>query len=32
MEIKIAIGLGAWFILAGIVSTIGVFRSFKKGE
>ena len=30
MEIVIAIGLGAWFALAGIVSTIVVFRDYKK--
>lgn len=32
MEICIAIGLGLWFMLAGIVSTIAVFKSFKVDE
>ena len=32
MEIGIAIFLGIWFLLAGIVSTIAVFKSFSKNE
>lgn len=32
MEIAIAIGLGAWFVLAGIVSFISVSRSFKSND
>lgn len=31
MEIAISLGLGLWFVLAGVVSTIAVFRSFKNG-
>lgn len=31
MEICIAIGLGLWFTLTGILSTIAIFRSFNKG-
>lgn len=30
MEIIIAFGLGAWFILTGIVSTLAVFKSFDS--
>lgn len=30
MEIAIAIGLGAWFVLAAIVSTIAVFKSYRS--
>lgn len=30
MEICIAIGLGAWFTLAGLVSTVAVCKSFKN--
>ena len=29
MEIAIAIFLGLWFVLAGTVSTISVFKSFS---
>ncbi len=29
MEIIIAIGLGAWFVLAGVVATIAVFKDYK---
>jgi len=32
MEVIIAIGLGAWFVLACVVSTIATFRSFKEGK
>ena len=32
MEIAIAIGLGAWFILTGAVSCIAVFKSYKNVE
>lgn len=30
MEIAIAIGIGIWFVVSGIVSSIAVFRSFKE--
>lgn len=29
MEIAIAIGLGAWFALSGLVATIAVVRDYK---
>lgn len=32
MEIAISVGLGLWFVLAGVVSTIAVFKSFKDGK
>lgn len=32
MEIGIAIFLGVWVMLGGIVSTIAVFKSFSKLE
>lgn len=32
MEIAIAIGLGLWFTVTGIVATVAVFRSFKEKE
>ncbi len=32
MEIAIAIGIGGWFVLAGVVSTIAVHKSFKTEE
>ena len=32
MEIIIAIGLGVWFMIAGIVSTVAVFKSFNEQE
>lgn len=30
MEMMIAIGIGAWFVFTGIVSTIAVFKSYDK--
>ena len=32
MEIVIAIGLGLWFALAGLASTVAVFRDFKNTD
>lgn len=32
MEIWIAIGLGLWFLLAGVASTVLVFKDFKNVE
>ena len=32
MEIAIAIGLGLWFMVTGIVSTIAVFKSISAKE
>ena len=32
MEILIAIGIGTWFILTGLASTIAVFKSFDSKE
>lgn len=32
MEIGIAIFLGAWFLLIGVVSTIAVIKSFSDKE
>lgn len=32
MEIIIAIGLGAWFALAGLVASIAVFKTFPKDK
>lgn len=32
MEIMIAVGLGMWFTITGIVATIATFRSFKRKE
>jgi len=32
MEITIAIGLGAWFVLAGIISIVAVSKSFKESK
>ena len=32
MEICIAIGLGLWFLVCGIVSYIHVSKSFKKND
>lgn len=29
MEIAIAIGLGAWFSLSGLIATIIVFKDYK---
>jgi len=29
MEIMIAVGLGLWFIVTGLISTIAVFKSFR---
>ena len=29
MEIMIAVGLGLWFVVTGLVSTIAVFKSFN---
>ncbi len=29
MEIVIAIGLGAWFSLSGLIATMMVFRDYK---
>ncbi len=30
MEIAIAIGLGLWFVVTGLISTVAVFRSFDE--
>lgn len=30
MEIAIAIGLGVWFALAGLVATIAVIKNYKN--
>lgn len=32
MEIVIAVGLGLWFALAGLASTITVFKDFKNKD
>ena len=32
MEIAIAVGLGAWFVITGVISSIAVFKSFKNTE
>lgn len=32
MEIIIAVGLGAWFVLAGVVSCIAVFKDFANSD
>lgn len=32
MESIIAIGLGLWFVITGVVSTVAVFKSFKGKE
>lgn len=32
MELAIAIGLGLWFCIAGVVSTIAVYKSFNREE
>ncbi len=32
MEIAIAIGLGAWFVLAGVCSYLAVDKSYRKIE
>ncbi len=29
MEYVISVGIGAWFVLTGLISTIAVFKSFK---
>lgn len=29
MEIVIAVGLGAWFSLSGLIATMMVFRDYK---
>ena len=30
MEYIIAVGIGGWMVLMGIISTISVFKSFNK--
>lgn len=32
MELGIAIGIGIWFVVTGIVSYISVTKSFKDGK
>ena len=29
MEVAIAIGLGAWFSLSGVLATIAIFKDYK---
>lgn len=29
MEVIIAVGLGAWFVLSGVAATIAVFKDYK---
>lgn len=30
MELAVAIGLGSWFVVMGIATTVRVFKDFKK--
>ena len=32
MEILIAVGLGAWLALSGLIASIAVFKSFKSKD